>query len=225
MAENSWHTNQELNWQRVLNIVLSYIYEPCQKSGKDFIITGSTASALQKCPINPANIDILVKNPENVNFIADLMQNFELQTTNSLDSNVWLSSKQNRVFIFDNKERDELWHMGRWFVENMQIEVAFIQSQTMLDKSQEDGYIWENGPEMYDYTKQISFSNYIVQVVPLEIQLSSLFLRGKMDRIQKIAEIFASEGYDRYLLNSALKLTDFQIITQLIQNLREENQI
>ncbi|MHA1887949.1 MAG: hypothetical protein DRO88_08265 [Promethearchaeia archaeon] len=206
------------NWQLVLRKILSYIYEPCQENEIEFIITGSTSSALQKCPIIPANIDILVKNPESVNFIADLLKPFELQTRNSTDSEVWLSSKQNRVFIFDNKEKDELWHMGRWMVKGMQVEVAFIQSQTMLDKSREEGYIWENGPDMYAHTLRFSFQNYFVQVVPLEIQLSSLFLRDKLDRIKKIVQLFISEGCNRDLLMHALKISDFQTVQQYFEN-------
>ncbi|MCF2139644.1 MAG: hypothetical protein K9W44_06285 [Candidatus Lokiarchaeota archaeon] len=213
--------NQTLeHWKKVLRIITKKIYMPCQKHNVEWIITGSTASALQNCPLKPENIDILVKNPESVNFISDQLICFEMKEKSFLDSTQWLSSCENRVFIFDNKERNEMWHMGRWIIEDMKVEVAYIQSQTTLDESREEGYIWENGPDMYPYVKKIMFYDFQLNVVPLEIQLSSLFFRGMVARITKIAVHFQQYGYDENLLKLALKTSQKAQFDSILANIR-----
>lgn len=191
-------------WQQALKIFLDYTYKSCSQQNMPYILTGSAATAIQHCPLIPGDIDILAKNPETVDTIAELMVDFECDEFPSDDIELWCSSKKSRVFIIDNKEQDEMWHMGRWFVKNVKIEVAFMVSQSTLDESREANYIWENGPDMYPYTKKISFFGYDLNVIPLEIQLTTNLLRNLPERVSQIVDILRKEGYSDSLLRRAL---------------------
>ena len=205
-------------WRAALKVFLDKTHHACTQKQYEFILAGSTATAMQNCRIHPRDIDILAKTPETVKFIADLMIDFEIDEFPSDDIDLWYSSKQSRVFIIKNKECNEMWHMARWMVLGVKIEVAFMVSQSALDESREAGYIWENGPDMYPYVKQLDFEGYKIGVVPLEIQLSSNYLRKLHDRVEEIARIFHTSGFNKNLLQQAIALEQFQDFLHLLDS-------
>ncbi|MHA1675047.1 MAG: hypothetical protein ACTSYI_15630 [Promethearchaeota archaeon] len=198
------------NWRAALKDFLDKTYQGCAQKQYEFVLVGSAATAMQNCRIQPKDIDILAKSPETVKFIADLMSDFEIDEFPSDDIDLWYSSKQSRVFIIKNKERNEMWHMARWMVQGVKIEVSYMASLSTLDDSHEAGYIWENGPDMYPHVKHLDFGGYDIGVVPLEIQLSSNYLRKLNDRVGEIARIFHSSGFNKNLLQQALTSEQYQ---------------
>ena len=103
-----------------------------------------------------------------------------------------------------------MWHMARWMVFGVKIEVSFMASLSTLDESREAGYIWENGSDMYPHIKNLEFQGYNIRVVPLEIQLPSNYLRKLHDRVGEIARLFHSSGFNKNLLQQALTSEQYQ---------------
>ncbi|MHA1519069.1 MAG: hypothetical protein ACTSRK_02690 [Promethearchaeota archaeon] len=198
------------NWRAALKVFLDKTYHSCAHKHYEYILVGSAASAKQNCRIQPNDIDILAKTPEAVEYIAELMHDYEIDEFPSYDIDSWYSSKQGPVFIIDNKERTEMWHMARWMVMGVKIEVSFMVSQSTLDDSREAAYIWENGPDMYPHVKYIDYEGYNLGIVPLEIQLSSNYLRKFHDRVGEIARLFHESGFNKDLLKQSLTSEQYQ---------------
>ncbi|MFW9924703.1 MAG: hypothetical protein ACFFDW_15590 [Candidatus Thorarchaeota archaeon] len=196
--------SQSNDWKKVLQIFLEKTFEPLKEKKYQWLVIGSVASVLQKCDLVPNDIDIIVKEPKIVHFVALLLEEYSIEKSKGSpfsDEEIWLSSKKEPVYIGLDQWGFQ-WVFTRWLIEGMYVEVAHIEPpKGYLEKF--DG-IWEAGPESWSYIREKPFGKYLVPVIPLEIQLETNFGRGFDERINKIIEIFKDQGYDKFLIDLAL---------------------
>jgi len=207
---------QEL--EKKLILVLDTIYASCRDTGHRFVICGSMSTYLQGCNIWPNDIDILALRPVTVEFIADLMADYEAQTSPSSSIDDWLSTATQRVFTTKSDTGDEQWYMSRWIIDGLKIEVAYIRDDKSVEHSRANSYIWENGPDMYPYIKTLNYHDYQIGVIPLELQLSTNMSRGLQDRIDEIIRVLNSGEMDHELLKQALHPKQYEKTQPLLQS-------
>jgi len=173
-------------------------------TGEGVIICGSMSTYLQGCRITPNDIDVLAGSQGTVEHIAELMTGYEVDDSPSQDIGDWLSNKAQKVFVDLSDDGCEQWYMGRWVLGGVKIEVAHIVSESAVSHSRENGYIWENGPDMLPHVMTMGFNGYKIKLIPLEIQLTTNLQRGLEDRVNEIIRVLNEGGYDATLLKKAL---------------------
>ena len=173
-------------------------------TGEEVVICGSMSTYLQCCNITPNDIDVLAGSQGTVKHIAELMTGYEVDDSPSQDIGDWLSNKAQKVFVDLSDDGSEQWYMGRWILGGVKIEVAHIVSESAVNHSRDNNYIWENGPDMLPYVKTMDFRGARIRVIPLEIQLTTNLQRGLESRVNEIIRVLNETGYDDTLLNKAL---------------------
>lgn len=198
------------NWQQAFDIFLERAHKKISKAEIDWAIIGSVASYLQGCKITPNDLDILVKNPENVGIIIDFLKEYYLKensekTTIQDESGekLWLSSEERPVDI-SKDEWDFTWTFARVLIKGIKVEIAHIEAPK--DHFLLTNGIWEAGPKIWSHINQMSYHGYSIPVVPLEIQLGTNISRVFQERIDAIIAVFKKEGYNEKLLNKALTI-------------------
>ena len=64
------------NWEKTFTTFLEMTYEPLKKNNHKWVVMGSIASLLQGCKLDPQDVDILVKKPETVHFLCNLLSEY-----------------------------------------------------------------------------------------------------------------------------------------------------
>ncbi|WP_175615477.1 hypothetical protein [Piscibacillus halophilus] len=145
----------------------------------DWILVGSVGSVLQGCQMVPGDIDLYVKHKEGVSQFSDLLNKYSLPDK-SIDrnSNEWLSSIEEPIFHQTFPSGFE-WTKARWEIEGFKVEVIHITNSAGIPDNLTGDGIWEGGKYIWDYYKNVTFREYTIPVVPLEIQLESNLRRKR----------------------------------------------
>ncbi len=203
-------------WEKRLEQVLDRIYKKCLENNVKYYIVGSISTALQGCKIEPKDIDILADTPEGVVFITKLLKEFELPEKVQTDNfEEWHSSNEQPIFI--NEEPGEIWHSGKWMIDDFKVEVAYYHSESSMKKAEERGCMWENGPEIRSYAREVDFQGFKINVIPLEMQLCTNMFRKIEKRITETVRIFKEQGYNDKLLKKALTNDQYSEIKALLE--------
>jgi len=203
-----------------LELFLQQTHQSCLDAGFEYIICGSMATYLQGCQIIPGDIDILSLNPEGVKYIVNLMSEYEAEESPSSQIEDWLSTSKDRVFEIQSESGNEQWYMARWIIDGVKVEIAFIKSDGSVKRSREKGYIWENGPDMYQHARVMDFRGYQINVVPLEIQIVTNMQRGLEDRVNAILKTLNKKDADYSLIKKAIHEPYLGTVLQRLKNLR-----
>lgn len=192
-------------WKTALQCVLDASYAGLERAQLRWALIGSVASALQGCPVAPRDMDLLACTPEVVERFAGLMSPYAAASPADAERRQvdWLSSPEEPVAV----HRDDygyLWHFGRWFVADFQVEMAHIAPPDGKPVASWAGGIWEAGPEIWPHLRYVPFAGYPVPVVPLEIQLETSLERGLQERVGQIVDRLRQDGYDQELLDRRL---------------------
>ncbi|AIQ47745.1 hypothetical protein R70723_18970 [Paenibacillus sp. FSL R7-0273] len=129
---------------------------------KDFewIVVGSGASLIQGCPIQPNDLDIMVKRSSDVKRSARLFMDLLPETGPSLIFNKhWLSSK--RAVTYTVCSEAGTWAFARIMIKGFQLELANTMDQDYAELS----------PVVWEKRRLVNYSGIYVPVVPLEMQL------------------------------------------------------
>ncbi len=202
-----------------LDKVLETTYNALKQRNIEWVIMGSVATFLQGIDVNPADIDILMKNPKGVYFFADLMSQYAIDKCKSEKNHQednWQSSKELPVAADEPNSSEAAWYFGRWYINNFKVEVAHIvpPSDYLKNKRPNTG-IWEGGPEVWSFVKHINYKSYKLPVIPLEIQLQTNFNRNLESRINKIITLFNLNNYDQKLLEISLSQDNMNTFKKL----------
>lgn len=192
------------SWGQVLKRVWDLVIPECNEKGFEILLVGSGSTFLQGCTVQPNDIDLLALTPEAVECVAELLQGYEVEESPSQEIDNWLSSKVLRVLAIDGENGSEKWRMGRWIIEGIKVEVAYLESVSSVQRSRQQDYIWENGPDMYPHIKEVHYQGSAINVIPLELQLGTNIFRGLEERVMAIIRVMRESGYDRELLTKAL---------------------
>lgn len=213
------------NWELALDKVLELAYKPLTKKTFDWAIIGSVATYLQGCNISPKDLDILVKDPESVGIFASFLETFFLQEDSKLSSfldedseKIWFSTEEKPVDISTDEWNFE-WVFARLLIHEVEVEVAHItapEGHSMLSSG-----IWEAGPKIWAHIKQVPYEQYLLPVVPLEIQLGTNLSRGLDERINKIITLFQKDGYNQKLLKQALNSEQYTVIQKKLTSIND----
>jgi hypothetical protein len=204
-------------WEAALQVMLESCAEALENEGVSWAIVGSVASALQGCRVTPGDIDFLVKKPEDIVRFTRLMAAYvpERCDYSPEDADNWHSSRKLPVHSGPD-DYGFTWHFARWVVEGTKLEAAHIEPPEGFPGSDQGGGIWEAGPELWGHVKTIPFAGYEAPVAPLEIQLGTNMLRGLQDRVREIVAIFQARGYDRALVDRALRPSHLETFEELM---------
>jgi len=192
------------NWKKALTTLIENIDEPLKKKGLKWAIMGSVATILQGCKLQPNDIDILVEKPKTVHTISSLLADFygeKIEGKPFDNKKKWLSSKEQPVY-------EGLGPFGfSWVFAKLKINDFFVEVTHKLpyeDHPFRNNTIWESGPNVWPYVKEVSFKEYQILVIPLEIQLETNFEREFENRIKQIIELFKKTEYDKKLVKEVL---------------------
>ncbi|WP_410769415.1 hypothetical protein [Fontibacillus sp. BL9] len=184
----------------------------------EWIIVGSVGSVLQRAMMEPNDLDIYVRRREDVDQLATLMKEFNLESKSGLSYSDpgWLSSDEEPYFT-QSFPSGFTWTKGKWKIHDFHAEVVQISNPAGIPDSVDGEGIWEGGKYIWDLTKKVEFENHWVPVVPLEIQLESNIRRNRQDRADAILNALLTHGYDRPLLNKALSKTNKELFEQRVR--------
>ena len=207
-------------WRKSLDLFLEKVYNKLQAREVDWVIIGSVATVLQGCDVSPNDLDILVKFPESVKIISEYLEEYfhetkitrnSFQTENEND--LWFSTKEKPIDISMDTWQFE-WIFSRVLIEGVKVEIAHItapKGHSMLKNG-----IWEAGPKIWSYIKKVTYNNYSIPVVPLEIQLGTNLNRNLKQRADTILEVLKVEPLNKELLQKVLSVERYlSIIKQM----------
>lgn len=206
-----------MSWRSVLEQVLEISYDSLERDEVRWATVGSVASVLHGCQISPNDIDILAAKPEGAYRFAELMSAYAPPKCEYPpgDAN-WRSSEE--LSVASGPDPDGfMWHFGRWYVDSFKVEIAHIVAPEGYPTSSESAGIWEAGPEIWPYLRDVPFAGYQVPLVPLEIQLETNLRRGLKDQVEEIIAVFQRDGYDRALIQKSLSSEHLKTFETLMQ--------
>ncbi|GIP53343.1 hypothetical protein [Paenibacillus vini] len=182
-----------------------------------WIIVGSVGSVLQHAVMTPNDLDIYVRNSEDVAQIAELLSPFHIKNKTELSyfDPEWLSSDE-EPFFTQSFPSGFTWTKGKWKIHDFHVEVVQISNSVGIPDSETGEGIWEGGQHIWNLTKYVELENRLIPVVPLEIQLESNIRRGRQDRVDAILQALITHGYDKSLLSKALSNTNKEQYKDLI---------
>lgn len=171
----------------------------------NWIVVGSVGSVLQGAEMTPNDLDIYVKDIDDVIQIAALLEPYSMGTKSELsyfDAD-WLSSLDEPYFT-QSFPSGFTWTKGKWKIHDFSIEVVQISNSAGIPDSTTGDGIWEGGRYIWEHAKLIDFEKHTIPVVPLEIQLESNLRRDRQDRVEAILEALRANGYDKELMRQAI---------------------
>lgn len=192
-----------MTWNRALKTVCDLYTE--SKLAANWIVVGSVGSVLQHASMSPNDLDIYVRDIEDVKQIAGLLDQYNLKerSERSYFDSDWRSSAEEPYFT-QSFSSGFTWTKGKWKIHDFDVEVVQISNAAGIPDSDSGEGIWEGGKYIWELIKHVEFENHLVPVVPLEIQLESNIRRKRQDRVDAILNALLLHGYDKELLAKAL---------------------
>jgi hypothetical protein len=210
-------------WKVALDIFLDKTYTHVTENNIAWALVGSVATYLQGCKISPKDIDILVKDPASVYIFAEYLKEFfhtgECEYSTFLDEKgetLWFSTEKTPVDVCTD-EGGFKWVFARVLIHEITVEISHItapEGHPILTAG-----IWEAGPEIWPYITQVIYNNYVLPVVPLEIQLGTNMSRGFNERVDKIVNIFKRNTYNQNLLKKSLNPEQYTLIQTRLEQI------
>ncbi|SDE44160.1 hypothetical protein SAMN02799630_03374 [Paenibacillus sp. UNCCL117] len=205
-----------MTWQQALKTFTELYAE----SGltNEWIIVGSVGSVLQHAVMTPGDLDIYVRNREDVAPIAALFKKYNLKAKADVaySDPAWLSSDE-EPFFTQSFSSGFTWTKGKWKIGEFQVELVHISNSAGIPDSDQGDGIWEGGKYIWELAKFVDFEGGAIPVVPLEIQLESNIRRKRQDRVDAIVQALLVHGWDKKLLEKALSHTNKTQFQPMIQ--------
>ncbi|WP_206023859.1 hypothetical protein [Saccharibacillus alkalitolerans] len=120
----------------------------------------------------------------------------------SADMSDWLSTRLQPVIHFEDSFHP-MWTFARFLIEDVKVEIGNINPGYDFKYVPETG-IWESGPAIWPYIKEVTVKDTSMPVLSLEIQLETNMNRELEHRIANIIDVFKREGYNSELLKFSL---------------------
>jgi hypothetical protein len=166
--------------------------------GVVWMVVGSAATRLQGVAVEPGDVDVLV-HPDTsdhaLHALAVRLAPFAVPGPASDDLDEFLSAPDRPLAATP----DGSWLFGRWWVQGGKLELARIRADLP------DAAVVETlGPGVWATRRTVGWRGRGVPVVPLEVQLATVLLRGQADRERAVRDRLAETGTDEALLARAL---------------------
>lgn len=193
-------------WEPILEAVLERVCPAEDEGSLRWAVIGSVATALQGCRVEPRDIDFLARQPDEVFRFAACMAVYAPPVCPLPPGDpMWVASAERSVDVSTDAYGFR-WHFARWIVDGVKVEVAHISPPPRFRTSADGAGIWEGGAEIWPHVVWTPFEGRTIPVVPLEIQLATNLSRGLENRVSEIVAVFRRRGYDRGLLDRALRV-------------------
>ncbi|URN93751.1 MAG: hypothetical protein NAG76_18255 [Candidatus Pristimantibacillus lignocellulolyticus] len=204
-----------MNWESALETFCELYHHSSVNC--DWIIVGSVSSVLQGAKMIPNDIDIYVRNKEDVSKLAFLLSPYSIITKSELSyyDSEWLSSIEEPYYT-QTFPSGFSWTKGKWMINGFNVEVVHISDSAGIADSDKGEGIWEGGKYIWSLAKQVEFGDYSIPIIPLEIQLESNLRRDRPDRVESIINAMKTNGYSKELLTKALSINNYVGVKELL---------
>lgn len=161
----------------------------------DWMLVGSAATAVRGVELDPGDLDVLVRGPQDVGRIAAVMPALE-DDDGELDPERFLSSKVRPTITFDSGS----WTFGRWHLGEVKVEVAHISAP----ESEPYQLIETMGDLVWLERQIIDLEGTQIPIVPLEVQIATMVARGQDARLARVVDAPPALQVHAELLSRAL---------------------
>jgi hypothetical protein len=145
----------------------------------EWMLVGSAATASRGVDLVPADLDVLVPAPQDVEAIASVMPGLA-DDDGDADPGTFLSSKARPVLVF----ADGAWSLGRWCMDHVRVEVVSIRAARP-----DRGRLLETaGGPVWLRREPVSVFGVWVPTVPLEVQIATMVARGQQGRLARVMD-------------------------------------
>ena len=166
--------------------------------GVAWMVVGSAATRLQGVAVEPGDVDVLVHpdTPDDaMRELAERLAPYAVPGPASDDLDEFLSAPDRPLAATP----DGSWLFGRWWVGGGELELARIRADLPAS-----AVVETMGPGVWATRRTVGWRGREVPVVPLEVQLATVLLRGQADRERAVRDRLARTGTDDALLTRAL---------------------
>lgn len=179
------------NWQRAL-----MIFSDNAPDDVSWMLVGSTATRVHGAYVEPADVDILVHpdTPEDaVHRLVDDLSSYAVDGPASQDLEDFLSTHDQPMLASGD------WLFGRWMVGGCKVEVARIRASTdPLSLIETQGLL------VWTLREVVEWRGRSLPVVPLEVQVATIVLRGQTARERAARNALKERGFNQELLDRAM---------------------
>lgn len=163
-----------------------------------WMVVGSAATRLQGVAVEPGDVDVLVHpdtTDDAMRALAGRLAPFAVPGRASDDLDAFLSAPDRPLAETPDGE----WSFGRWWVDIGKLEVARIRVDLPAS-----AVVETLGTAVWATRRTVGWRGHAVPVVPLEVQLATVVLRGQTDRERALRSRLGQIGTDDGLLARAL---------------------
>lgn len=179
-------------WQAALNLVSQALAQ----TNIEWLLVGSVASALQGCPFEPNDLDLLFPDFASLQLAGEKID-------------------QALAFVGDSAIQTQAfgefkWHKRYWNLDGFPIDASYIESGGGIPDSTTGEGVWEGGVHVWNYVEKVSG----MPVPHLCIQLESQLRREMLDRAAVIKQLLRQRGYDAEIAQQCLSRQNYQYLIQ-----------
>lgn len=178
--------------------VVDLIAQRAWSARVDWMLVGSAASAFQGVPLDPADVDVLMRTPSDVATLAGHLNDLAMPEPTPRHPASFLSSRAEPLLAYE--AGGEAWTLGRWVVGGVRLEVAHISPTEPTE-----GLVETHGTRVWEVKIDVTYRGITVPCVPLEVQLATAFVSDKPGRREALATVLKARGVNDMLLLDALK--------------------
>lgn len=163
-----------------------------------WMVVGSAATRLQGVAVEPGDVDVLVHpgtSDDAMRVLAEQLVEFAVPGPATSDLDSFLSMPDRPLVATPDGE----WLFGRWWVGGGKLELARIR----VDLG-DTAVVETMGTAVWKTRRTVGWRGRDVPVVPLEVQLATMLLRGQADREHAVRARLARAGSDDALIARAL---------------------
>ena len=161
------------HWINVLDIVA----EQLNRSGIEWMLVGSAATALRGAAITPGDIDITVGSPAEVALAATFLPTPEVHAPQGDAGPSWMSTVASPTLQFDRP--GERWTFGLWVIDGFKVELAHIDSPGTAAL-----WLETRSLRTWELRETLHCNGHPIPTVPIEPQLVTMMSRRQGDRLR-----------------------------------------
>ena len=179
------------DWQHALSI-----FADAAPDDVRWMLVGSAATRLHGADVDPADVDILVhpETPDDALLrLASCLSDHAVDGPASQSLEHFMSARDQSLLAAG------AWLFGRWMIDGYKLEVARIREPVdPLSLLETQGLV------IWSVREVVQWRGRSVPVVPLEVQLATVVLRGQAEREESVRAALTERGFDHELQERAM---------------------
>ncbi|WP_432947272.1 hypothetical protein ACQPXM_10485 [Kribbella sp. CA-253562] len=164
----------------------------------EWMLLGSAATALRGAAIVPGDIDIALREAGDVARAATVLPTPVVPShVESDEPPDWISTAAEPTLHFGHG--DERWTFGRWFIDGVKVELAYIDAPAVAALMLE-----ARSPLVWQEREMLKCQGHAIPTVPIEVQLATMVARQQDSRIEATIAAVDTTRLNLPLLRRAL---------------------